>query len=679
MAAANAVDDGVPANTAGESALLHQRFDIDPSSPLVDLDRPSAKAFVTRDLRDPDRDLFALICTSELPIRSETASLLKGAGFPGVMSPVDRGPVYWPALEKRCIAVVYERPRGGSLADTRVRKETAISHHDIPRRVIEPLAKGLRAMERAGLTHRAIRPDNLFFVDEAREILVMGDCVTAPAGFHQPSLLEPIERTMASPAGRGDGGPGDEVYALGATVVMLLPGHAPVADLGDEDLLQSRIENGTYATLCKSMRIPIGLVEPLRGMLNDNPEERWGLDELELWLDGRRPTAPQRKARPKATLSFPFAGRDHCRPRTLAHDFTRNVCDAVKVIRDGQLEHWLRRGIDAPKLAKSVAKAAAVDRVRQNRMRGTDNLLVAEISTLLDPEAPIRFKDFSFMIDGFGPALAVSWLTGADGQTPAEILAHGLPGLWSAAQESSDPRIGVLQQRFSRLGAYVQREEIGYGLERCLYETNPGFPCQSPYLKSEHVTDVIDLLPALDAAASRADPGAKPVDRHVAAFVAARFSHDSGPHLTALADPRTGKSLAGMLGLLALLQWRLKTPPVFGLATWIGGLLGPVIETYHSVSTRKEIEHEIARTARLGSLPDLYDLVENPVKRQTDEHEFAAAVAAFAAAETEIGDIEHGGERLFHSSRRLGRRAAATASAAISMIVVAATLLVRLV
>ena len=283
------------------------------------------------------------------------------------------------------------------------------------------------------------------------------------------------------------------------------------------------------------------------------------------------------------------------------------------------------------------------------------------------------------MIDGFGPALAVSWLTGGDGQIPAEILAHGLPGLWSAAQESPDPRIGFLQQRFSRLGAYVQREEIGYGLERCLYETNPGFPCQSPHLKPEHVTDITDLLPALDSAASRVDPGAKPVDRHIAAFVAARFSHDSGPHLTTLADPRTGKSLAGMLGLLALLQWRLKAPPVFGLAAWIGGLLGPVIETYHSASTRKEIEQEIARTTRLGSLPDLYDLVENPVKRQTDEHEFAAAVAAFASAETEIGDIEHGEERLFQSSRQLGRRAAVTASAAISIIVVAATLLVRLV
>jgi hypothetical protein len=677
MTSENAVDTGVSTGTAGESTLLQQRFDIDPASPLVDLDRPSAKAFAARDRRDPARDLFALICASELPIRGEAASLLKGATFPGVMAPVACGPVYWPALERRCVAVAYECPRGGSLADGQLRRDSAISHHDFPRRVIEPLVKGLRAMERLGLSHRAIRPDNLFFLDEARENLALGDCVTAPAGFHQPALLEPIERSMASPAGRGEGGPCEDLYALGATLVLLLPGHGPIAELGDEELLRSRMENGTYASLCKSMRIPMALVEPLRGMLNDNPEERWGLAELELWLDGRRPTSPQRRARPKATVAFQFAGRDHFRPRTLAHAFTRNVRDAAKVIREGQLEHWLRRGIDSPALAKSVAKTTAVDGIRQPRMRGTDDLLVAEVAILLDPEAPIRFKGFSFMIDGFGPALAISWLNDGDGQTPAEILVHGLPGMWWAAQVSPDPRIETLQQRFSRLGAYVRREEIGYGLERCLYEANPGIPCQSPYLKEEHVIDVIDLLPALDAAAGRVDHGARPVDRHVAAFVAARFSHDSGPHLTALADPAAGKSLTGMLGLLALLQWRLKTPPVFALAEWVGGQLGPVIETYHGVSTRREIEQEIGQIIRQGSLPNLYDLVNNPEKRQSDERGFAVAVAAFAAAEREIDGIEKGEERRFQSCRRLGRRAAATAAAVISMVVIATALLVR--
>ena len=679
MSAANAVDNGVPATTAGEQALLHQRYDIDPSSPLVNLDTPSAKAFVARDRRESERDLFALVCNSELPIRSETASLLKGADFPGVMSPVDWGPVFWSPLERRCTIVVYERPRGGLLVDDRVRRDTAISDHDIPRRVIEPLAKGLRAMERLGVTHRAIRPDNLFFLDEARETLAVGDCVTAPAGFHQPPLLEPIERTMSSLAGRGEGAPRDDLYALGATIVFLLPGHTPVSQLNDEDLLQSRIENGTYATLCQSIRIPISLVEPLRGLLNDNPEERWGFDELELWLDGRRPAASRRRARPKATWSFPFGGRDHYRPRTLAQEFCENVRDAAAVIREGQLEQWLRRGVDDPQLAKSVSKAVAVDRVRQNRMRGTDDLLVAEISILLDPEAPIRFKGFSFMIDGFGPALAVSWLAGGDVQAPAEILIHGLAGFWSAAQDNPDPRIVTLQQRLMRLCAYVQREEIGFGLERCLYEANPGFPCQSPHLKMEHVINVADLLPALDAAAGRAEPDTKPVDRHLAAFVAARFSHDSGPFLTALADPMAGTSLAGMLGLLAMLQWRLKISPVYELAKWVGGLLGPVVETYHSASTRDEIEREISRTVRQGSLPALRDLVDNPAKRQNDKQEFASGVAVYAAAAAEIDEIEEGGERLLQLSRRLGQRAAATASAAISMIVIAVTLLVRLV
>jgi ADP-ribose pyrophosphatase YjhB (NUDIX family) len=132
-----------------------------------------------------------------------------------------------------------------------------------------------------------------------------------------------------------------------------------------------------------------------------------------------------------------------------------------------------------------------------------------------------------------------------------------------------------------------------------------------------------------------------------------------------------------MLGLLALLQWRLKTPPVFALAEWVGGQLGPVIETYHGVSTRREIEQEIGQIIRQGSLPNLYDLVNNPEKRQSDERGFAVAVAAFAAAEREIDGIEKGEERRFQSCRRLGRRAAATAAAVISMVVIATALLVR--
>ncbi|MDP6885104.1 MAG: ABC transporter permease subunit, partial [Rhodospirillales bacterium] len=62
--------------------------------------------------------------------------------------------------------------------------------------------------------------------------------------------------------------------------------------------------------------------------------------------------------------------------------------------------------------------------------------------------------------------------------------------------------------------------QIGYGIERCLYELNPGLPCQSPHLNHDYVTRIRDLLPALDETANRVSEKTLPIDRHIAAFIA---------------------------------------------------------------------------------------------------------------------------------------------------------------
>ena len=43
----------------------------------------------------------------------------------------------------------------------------------------------------------------------------------------------------------------------------------------------------------------MSLLEPLRGLLSDTLDERWTMEELEMWLDGQRLTPLQKKAKPK--------------------------------------------------------------------------------------------------------------------------------------------------------------------------------------------------------------------------------------------------------------------------------------------------------------------------------------------------------------------------------------------
>src|SRR5690606_28678780 len=164
--------------------------------------------------------------------------------------------------------------------------------------------EGLRHLHTIGVVHRAINPNNFFFMDAECQEIVLGDCVTAPPGYDQPPMFEPLERAAAAPAGRGRGTNLDDMFSLGASLVVLTLGHNPIARMKAEDLLLRRTNQGSYATICGNARVPIQLLEPLRGLLADNPRERWGLDEMEMWVNGRKSTPMQKQSARKADIPF---------------------------------------------------------------------------------------------------------------------------------------------------------------------------------------------------------------------------------------------------------------------------------------------------------------------------------------------------------------------------------------
>ena len=132
------------------------------------------------------------------------------------------------------MAVIYGRPLGGRLVSVIASGEIQVNEYDIQSRIIEPLIQAVSALDARNIRHRSIRPKNLFFMDEEKEELVLGDFMTAPEGFDQPIVFETIERGMASPGGRGEGGIGEDLYALGVTLVFLIQGANPVSNLNDD-------------------------------------------------------------------------------------------------------------------------------------------------------------------------------------------------------------------------------------------------------------------------------------------------------------------------------------------------------------------------------------------------------------------------------------------------------------
>ncbi len=656
----------------GGTAILLDRFLIDGGAPLPHLDSPSARAYAAFD-RDADAEikLFALICMPGMPVRTELMSRLKNDPHTGVLPLVEWGPLDWPAIGQRVMAVVFEQPLGGRLTDALKAKKTKINEYDIVRRVLEPAMAGIVSLTGIGHPHRAIRPDNLFFMDEDCHEIVLGDCVTAPAGFDQPVVFESIPRSTASPAGRGVGTIQDDLYSLGITQVMILLGFNPVEAVEELNLLSMKIERGSYAAVCGNSRLPLSMIEMLRGVLNDNEETRWGVEEVTTWIAGRKRTPAQRHGQPKANAAYMFQGHPHISPLTLAFSFARNTGEALRTLKsDETLDFWLRKNLGNEDLADRLRGLMEQFGAMAGSPSVDDEAVMARVCMLLDPNGPIRFRGLALMPDALGAELAIEMLIRNNIEPLTDLIRRELYEPWFKSTAKIHLEMMPWQRSFSQCRSYLKIEELGYGIERCLYEFNAGIPCQSPLIVDDFVTYDEELLGVLDRASNRVEPDARPLDRHIVAFIAARFDEDIQPHLRAIAAPEEERRIIGMLSLLAFLQWKLKTPAVLGLASWLGGLLGPAINTYHSRSTRRELEKEIPQLVRKGSLPELFNLIDNAERRRVDEVGFGEAQAEFMKAESEIYDIEGAeGER---DSRILksGQKTTAMLSILLSMIIV---------
>jgi len=126
-----------------------------------------------------------------------------------------------------------------------------------------------------------------------------------------------------------------------------------------------------------------------------------------------------------------------------------------------------------------------------------------------------------------------------------------------------------------------------------------------------------------------------------------------------------------------VLQWRLQTPPTYALAKALGDLVQPAVDSYHSRTIRKELTKEKAAIVRRGNLVELYDLIENAKRRKKDTDGFAAAQAAFAAAEEEIGELSTEGPERAKEIQETGRQMASISSILLTLIVISILLIVE--
>ena len=231
---------------------------------------------------------------------------------------------------------------------------------------------------------------------------------------------------------------------------------------------------------------------------------------------------------------------------------------------------------------------------------------------------------------------------------------------WISADNDRRKALASSTAMFTRIRQYIKKPDLGYGLERCLYELNPTMRCLSPLMTPDACGDPVALLGALDAVGPGLAETTPWTDRHITAFIAAAFHPRSDATLASTKMPDDAKSMQTLSGLVlfATAQGRSNLPLLPRLTRAMGPAALEIVATYRSQSTREKIIATVERLLDRGDLSEIVTKLTDTDHRALDLQNFRSAVSRYQRAGAEIAILETNARRRRARSILIGRRLA---------------------
>ncbi len=640
------------------------RFQILPKSPLSQFDSPCASAYQAYEFGHEGHKVVAMVCKPGMPIRSNMLKSMFGVVTQALPTIMDCGPIDWPATGDKRMVALFPFPEGGSYIPYGAKSTAAMNESDIMRLVAKPIISMLREMKSRNCVHRGIRLENLYWADKERTKLQLWETYSESAGCRQTAVYEPIYSAMCDPFAKGAGTIEDDIFSLGVLLLFLTIGKNPLADIKQDDLIFRRIEEGTFLYYVAQYPIPAIILEALRGMIVDDVDGRWTLDDAEDWIKGNRLSpkpmhTPRRAARP-----FQIENRNYSFCASLTYGLAKNWTAAPDVIRNKSLDIWLRRSMSDEKLADVLHTTINPSGPAAARAM-TDDILVSGACMALDKFSPLHFRGFSCVPEGIGAALAMAMSTGDNEKITLirQLLGCKQSMFWLTARQTDQnaKQIGILVSKYEMLLNFLEVKQPGFGLERCIYELNPDMPCLSQALKEHYVTTPKELLTVLDQLGGRPDRPTLPIDRHIAAFLGARMPEIKDTDLRVLNLPAENHiQIVALINLLAKLQRVHRMRELPGLTTWCADILKPVINGFKNIARRKRVWDAVNAAIRSGNIADVLASADNENEKAIDESGFKKAAFEHAVITLRITNLEEMKLKQEEIARIRGESAAVT-------------------
>lgn len=584
-------------------------FVINFSRPLPQLNTSFGKAYAVTLKNGNDNDVYAVILDKRYPIRLMEINKLVGQRIESFTNIVASQFITTSVSKGKVCAVIIEMPRGSTLAEY-IKKNGKLSEEYIAKIVVPAINNVIVILSGLGVVHGKINANNVYIEDSGH--ITVGECVSESCGYSQPLIYETVNRAAAMPYGKGVGNMLVDYYALGVLVAILLRGVNPLEGVSEEEILDKKLEEGTYRIVTYGMDMSVRMLDLMRGVLNERTPDAWGPMQMNEWIRGRRFNLLPPADNSDSGRSIFFNGKKYLNRKHLVHALYGSWEEAKKFIKKDAIIKWVDRGANSRDLSESLEMLIArYGRERERSGFNKDDELLAQYILLLDPTGPIRLRDFSANIDGLGLTLAHGFAANSRHCIEAveNIILYNIVSIIpSSTKELSQQNIQDALFLLNRCIDLLRKRDMGFGIERCLYELNPSLPCQGHAVIEESIFTKEELLKFLDKSENI---GGKILDAHTASFLTEKMEMQLRVHIPSLGrfPEFATNSHIQALALLSLAQQSAHMGSLHGLTRKVHDSLKNLIDEFHSKTIREEITYNLKKVEKQGYLSQTLKII----------------------------------------------------------------------
>lgn len=605
-------------NVENNKFLVKERYEIDYAQALPWLDNNGAKAYKVIDRIDTKRQLFALICNNTTAPRSTILPYIKTIDNKNLMKLVEFGVVSYSINKSRNLALIYQTPLGGKVVENGAVTFDLKNNTEQFKTTLFSLLSVVEALKTYNITHRAIRLDNLYYKNADKSEIVIGDCVASFPAFYQPAAYETVESLLSMKEGRGNGNEKNDIYSIGVTMLGLLLGHEIQPELTLPEMLRLKIKKGSYQTLLGDEKVSNQFSPILRGLLNDHTDLRLNHVQAYNLLDGKQ--TPHNLSnvpdRPKKSLSI--NGEKFYTARDVAIAMSNSPKEAYELVKSGKVTDWIKNGLENEKLAAKVEKMLAVN--PENTV-GVD-VVIAKLCILIAPNLPLKLKELCLYPDGAPKAIFYTLRTNGNVKPFHDLFLSDVIKTWYMEQENLRSPANAAEFR-----VYISRQDIGYGLDRIMYDFDDDIPCVSPLLGDEFVNSPTRILRALDNTYASGVVKSLPYDKTIIAYLRCKMGKKIDGILTDLSSSKDFIKVSAILRLYTNMQNKFGPAQLPNLSKWLANASMPIIKSYHNIKYQKFLERELLKINKNGKLHEICDILEDDEARQKDKTNYTKAVS----------------------------------------------------